>query len=164
MSAHGFHNFQLSFLWRKSKMKFLLATESLTNCEIPSSTSSESLFRLSYRPPVPLKVVPRHTTVITALRCIFTPIFSSGSDFWKITVPVPTIDKLRFRLHTRQWKANLSKFFWGKILPFYKVSYFIRKFVTSSIKFIVKCEWKKCYTKETKHITFISSSDSGTVR
>jgi hypothetical protein len=37
ISAYGFHNFRLSFLWRKSKIKFQFASiKSLTNCEIPS--------------------------------------------------------------------------------------------------------------------------------
>ncbi len=43
MSSYGFHNLSC-LLWRKSKLKFLLASmKPLTNCEI----HSESLFRLS---------------------------------------------------------------------------------------------------------------------
>jgi hypothetical protein len=65
-------------------------------------------------------------------------------------VPVPTFEKLRFRFRlltssgsdskSRPLKAQFSKNFLEKILPFYILSFFTRKKLISSIKFIVKCE------------------------
>ncbi len=53
--------------------------------------------------------------------------YSSGSDFWQVTVPVPA----PYLGHKKQF----TKIF-GKL--------FTRKKLISFIKLIVKCEWKKC--------------------
>ncbi len=39
-------------------------------------------------------------------------------------------------------------------LPFYLVSCFTRKKFVNFNKFIVKCEWKRCYMKEIKYMIF----------
>ncbi len=57
-----------------------------------------------------------------------------SSDFWKVTVSVPTFDKLRFRLRF-------------PLLPFYKEKSFI--------KLIEKCERKKCKMKEIKYTIYL---------
>ncbi len=83
----------------------------------------------------------------------------SGSDFWKVMVPVPvltfekvmvpvpvpTFEKLRsrfrFQLHIYTIK---SKFFLKNLFPFNIVSCFTRKKIININIFIVKCERKKC--------------------
>ncbi len=85
--------------------------------------------------------------------------YGSGSNFWKVMVPVPvptfetvmvpvpvsTYKKLRFRfrfqLHIYIIKC---KFFIKNLLPFYIVSCFTRKKIININKFIAKCERKKC--------------------
>ncbi len=48
-------------------------------------------------------------------------------------------------------------------MPFYWVSCFRRKKFINFNKFIVKCEWKKCWNEGNQIHNFISSSGSGTV-
>jgi hypothetical protein len=81
--------------------------------------------------------------------------YGSGSDFWKIMVPVPTFEKFRFRFRFR-FQLHIytikSKFFFKNLFPFYIVSYFTRKKIININKFIVKCERKKCKMKVIKYI------------
>ncbi len=77
----------------------------------------------------------------------------------KVTVPVPTFDKFRFRFRLH-FQTTRSKFFhkiFGKnlaFLVFYIVicKHFTGKNFVSFIKFIEKCERKKCKMKEIKYI------------
>ncbi len=91
----------------------------------------------------------------------------SGSDFWKVMVPVPvptfekvmvpvpvpTFEKLRFRFRFQLHIYTIkSKFFLTKLFLFYIVSCFTRKKIININKFIVKCERKKCWMKVIKYI------------
>ncbi len=76
--------------------------------------------------------------------------YGSGSDFWKVMVPVPTVDS--YGSGSYFWKVPVpvqlhiytikSKFFLN-LFPFYIVSCFTRKKIININKFIVKCERKK---------------------
>ncbi len=60
--------------------------------------------------------------------------------FEKVTVPVPVPVPAPYLDHKKQiYKINL-----GNFLTFYLVSCFTRKKFMNFIKFMVKCEWKKC--------------------
>ncbi len=98
----------------------------------------------------------------------------SGSDFWKVLVPVLTFEKFWFRFQllksygsgsyfwksygsgsrsiSRPFKANFSKKNLEFSLYFYLVSCFTRKKFINFNKFMVKCKWKKCLMKEIKYI------------
>ncbi len=96
-----------------------------------------------------------------------TNFYGSGSDFWKVMVPVPvpTFEKLWFRFRfllvksygsgsssiSRPQKAYFSTKFLEFFLLFYCASCFTRKKFINFSKFIVKCErkifkWRKSNT------------------
>ncbi len=105
-----------------------------------------------------------HLSVFCRQCCGTVTIFygsGSGSDFWKVMVPVPvpvltfekvmvpvpvrvpTFGKLRFRFQFHIFTIK-SKFFLKNLFPFYIVGCFTRKKIININKFIVKCERKKC--------------------
>jgi hypothetical protein len=84
-------------------------------------------------------------------QCCDTVTIFSGSDFWKVTVPDPTVDKLRFRLrfvpvpapyvdHKKQIFQKILE----KNLAFLHCKLFCKEIFFIFSKFIVKCESKNC--------------------
>jgi hypothetical protein len=80
---------------------------------------------------------PSSAQQFTVAQCCgtVTIFYDSGSDFWKVTVPVP-VPYLDHKKH------NFPKNIWKKISPFYIPSFLQGKKLINFIKFIVKCQWK----------------------
>ncbi len=81
----------------------------------------------------------------------------SGSNFWKVMVPVSTFEKVTVPVpapYLDRKKQIFQKNLWKFFLTLYLVSCFTRKKLININKFLVKCEWKKCLMKEIKYIIF----------